>query len=445
MRRLVSKPQPLLRVVIDARMSDGVSGGVQQWIIGLASALSRLDDGSEEYLFLVQKGHHAWLTPYLAGPCRLFPDRGDATAFAKLTAGVVAARRPQAPTNRLVRLARRLRRRLRRRLTTSKVVRQLSSKVALSSIDVDLIRARTDVMHFPRQSAFATSVPSIYQPWDLQHLHLPEFFSPEIRAGRESTYRALCEQASLVVVATRWVKDDVCAQYRIAPDRVAVVNPPPVTIAYIEPGPDEEALISARLGLPDRYAFYPSQLWGHKNHERLFEALRRLRDRGLDVPLVCSGYLNERYHVLLDLLDHLGIRDQVRFLGYVNATEMKVLYRNATLLAFPSLYEGWGLPILEAFAEGVPVACSNVTSLPDLVGDAALVFDPTDATQIAAAIERLWVDDALGRELVERGRTRLGQFDWQQTALLMRAHYRRVAGRKLSADEMRLVTAQPVV
>jgi glycosyltransferase involved in cell wall biosynthesis len=419
-------------------MTDGVSGGVQQWIIGLASALSGLEDGSEEYLFLVKKGDEAWLTPYLAGRCRLFPDRVGVAPSPALRASAVS-RTGGRRAHPLVRFARRLRRGLRARLTRTRVERPRSR------LDMELIAARTAVMHFPRQSAFATSVPSIYQPWDLQHLHFPEFFSPESRAGREATYRSYCDQAALIIVATRVIKDDLCAQYGIAPDRVAVVNPPPVTVAYVEPPADEAAQVAARLALPDRYAFYPAQLWGHKNHERLFEALRLLRDRGVVVPLVCSGHLNERHQVLLEVLDRLGVRDQVRFLGYVSATEMKVLYRNAALLVFPSLYEGWGLPIVEAFAEGVPVACSNVTSLPDLVGDAALIFDPTETAQIASAIERLWVDEALRRGLVERGRIRLGLFDWHRTALLMRAHYRRVAGRKLTADETRLVSEQSAV
>ena len=152
---------------------------------------------------------------------------------------------------------------------------------------------------------------------------------------------AMHGDAPLIVVATQWVKDDVCARYGIAPKRVAVVNPPPVTVAYGPPEPNEESAIAARLGLPARYAFYPAQTWGHKNHERLFEALRQLRDRGIEVPLVCSGHRNARHPEVMRSAAALHIAGQVTFLGFLSPTEIQVVYRRATMLVFPSLFEGW--------------------------------------------------------------------------------------------------------
>jgi Glycosyltransferase len=149
--------------------------------------------------------------------------------------------------------------------------------------------------------------------------------------------------------------------------------------------------------------------------------------------------------MLVQLSEELGLEEQIRFLGYVNPTEIQVLYRRATALVFPSLYEGWGLPIVEAFAAGLAVACSNTTSLPELVGDAALVFDPHDRADIATAIEQLWTDEALRASLVERGRSRVAQFDWDRTARTMRAYYRRVAGQRLDPVDLALVDADPIV
>lgn len=416
-------------------MADGRSGGVQQWVIGLAAALSRLDDGTEDYRFLVNEGHEAWLTPYLGGRCRLlaYP------ATLAPESGPRVERRARPRRGRRARLVGILWRIRRRRFVTRTPIH------AVSPFDRTIKEAGTDVMHFTRQSASTTTVPSIYQPWDLQHLHLPQFFAPDALKARDATYRAFCAQAALIVVATTWVKDDVSAQYDIAPERIAVVNPPPVTEAYVPPAPEEVSAIAARLGLPDRYAFYPAQTWGHKNHERLFEALRRLRDRGIEVPLVCTGHQSDRYPALMRLAAELGIDGQILFLGFLSSTEIQVVYRRATCLVFPSLYEGWGLPILEAFGADLPVACSNVTSLPALVGDAAVVFEPTDPGAIASAIERLWVDDALRSELVERGRARTRQFDWHRTALTMRAHYRRLAGRESDPRDLGLLAAEPLV
>jgi glycosyltransferase involved in cell wall biosynthesis len=384
-----------LRVVIDARIRAEVSGGVQQWIIGLAHAIADLD-GPEEYLFLVESPVDHWLAPYLRGRCRFLPR----------TAAPKAGRR--------ARWIRSLRRRLR-------------GPTPKRTWDGTIHEARADVVHFPTQIAFRTSIPSIYQPWDLQHVHLPEFFTPEAIAARELAYRTYCAQAALVVTASSWVKEDLIREYGIAADRIAVVNVPPAIEAYPEPTPAETSAITTRLSLLETFVFYPAQTWGHKNHLRLFEALASLRTAGVTVPLICTGHLNESYPALAAAAERLGIADQVRFLGFVEPAEVRVLYSSARALVYPSLFEGWGLPILEAFASDLPVACSNVTSLPELVGDAAIVFDPYDTTAIADAIARLWTDDGLAAELRIRGRARLADFDWHRTALTMRDLYRKVA------------------
>jgi glycosyltransferase involved in cell wall biosynthesis len=309
------------------------------------------------------------------------------------------------------------------------------SSAVLSSGHETIARHGADVMHFTRQMAFATSVPSIYQPHDLQHVHLPEFFTERERERRDREYRAFCAQAALVVAPTNWVRADLIEQYGLDPEKVVVVNQPPVTVAYEPPGVDESAAIAARLALPDRYLLYPAQTWVHKNHERLFEAIAALRAKGLRVPVVFSGRQTERFESLTALAHDLSIEDQLLFLGFVDTREVQVLYARAAGLIFPSLYEGWGMPVVEAFAAGIPVATSNVTSLPALAGDAAILFDPHDPSRIAEAIERLWSDGELAERLVERGRARARLFDWRHTALVLRAHYRRIAGRSLDAAD----------
>jgi glycosyltransferase involved in cell wall biosynthesis len=428
-------------VLIDARLPDERSGGVQQWVIGLASALGKLD-GADEYRFLMNAGQEGWLAPYLAGPCSVYV---EATSTAE-TAAEPAAKPAGARAGFEVR---RIRRALAMRLPLLGILWRAATRREpahkRSPMDRIAARAGAHVVHFPVQSASVTRVPSIYQPWDLQHLHLPQFFTEAQLVGRERRYRAFCLQAALVVVATKWVKADVSRQLGIPIERIAVVNPGPAIDAYVPPTTVNEASITERLGLPDRYIFYPAQAWGHKNHERLLDALSLLRDRGVVVSLVCSGYRNERYPVVLRYAEELRLEAQVRFIGYVGPTEIQVVYRRATALVFPSLYEGWGLPILEAFSAGLAVACSNVTSLPELVRDAAIVFDPFEANAIASAVERLWTDDQLRARLVERGRARAAQFDWNRTARLMRAHYRRVARRYLDADDLELIAADPLV
>jgi glycosyltransferase involved in cell wall biosynthesis len=428
--------------VIDVRTVDDSSGGIQQWVIGLAAALSNLSYRSEEYLFLVNEGQGDWLLPYLGGRCKVVVQRKVNVATPAMTpAPALDAGHPRRRSGLGARFP--VLRTIRRRVLGRKP--GAARPPRLSPFDETMADLDADVVHFPKQSASTTTLPNIYQPWDLQHRHLPEFFSAEVLEQRDATYRRYCAQATLIIVSTTWTRDDVAAEYGIAPERIAAIHPPPPTRMYVQPTPDAEESIATRLGLPARFALYPALAWPHKNHERLFEALGMLRDRGIEVPLVCSGHRNDRYPALMQRAGELGIESLVTFPGFLTEAEIQVVYRRATMLVFPSLYEGGSFPILEAFAAGLPVACSNVTSLPALVGDAAIVFEPTDPAAIAAAIERLWFDEALAGQLVERGRARVLQFDWDRTARLMRAHYRRIGSRRLTAAERRLLAAPPLV
>ncbi len=421
-------PKRGLRVVLDARVWDRASGGVQQWVLGLAAAFSALEPNGDEYLFLVDPGHEAWLRPFVSDPCRIVltqapPYRASVAAVRSWIGKRLPALRAVWRRNRGTRFP--------------------STAIPISDGTVERLGA--DIVHFTFQDGFITSVPSLYQPWDLQHLHLPEFFSATDHARREVIYRAFCAQAATVVTASKWVKRDLVAQYGIAADRIAVVNVPPVTSAYSEPTLETVASMRGRRQIPDPFLFYPAQPWPHKNHARLFQALGRLRASGLRIRLVCSGERNEHYPAVLRAAEEAGIRDDVDFLGFVSPTEVAALYGSAHALVFPSLFEGWGMPILEAFRAGLPVACSNATSLPDLVGDAALVFDPHDEKAIAGAIRRLWTDDALATRLADLGRQRVERFSWERTALILRAHYRQIANAPLDDDDRELLTAEPLV
>ncbi|MGZ6273306.1 MAG: glycosyltransferase family 4 protein, partial [Candidatus Limnocylindrales bacterium] len=196
-------PAPV-RVCLDAHLVSGAFGGVEQVIIGLADGLSRLTDSPDEYLFLVDWDNQNWLKPYVGGPCRLL------IADRSVTGGRGGF---------LGKQQRRLAWYLGRRGASP------AETVAsdLPSADPAVERARVDVMHFTMQVGFRTSIPSIYQPWDLQHLHLPQFFTPETIARREFAYRALCDQAATVVVMSSWVKRDIVEKYSLPEDKVRVV------------------------------------------------------------------------------------------------------------------------------------------------------------------------------------------------------------------------------
>jgi glycosyltransferase involved in cell wall biosynthesis len=416
-----------LRIGVDARLADGRSGGIQQFVIGLASGLSRLRDGDEEYVFLAYREDGGWLEPYVRGPSRILwlqsAAPGTSPSRAQRLRLALGERAPA---------VRALWRTVRPRLAPQ--------VVEVPASDGTIEEAGIDLMHFTFQAAFTTSLPSVYQPWDLQHVHLPEFFSEADRRWRDVTYKAFCEQARLVVVASSWTKQDLVDRYGIDARKIAVVGVPAVTSAYETPAPEALEQVRHAFSLPPRFIYFPAQTWAHKNHLRLLAALRMLRDeRGMDVRLVCTGAQNAHFRRIQAEVRRLGLHRNVQFIGFVDPVQVRALYVLARAMVFPSLFEGWGLPVLEAFEAGLPVACSTVTSLPDLAGDAALLFDPTDVTAIAESVARLWSDDALCRTLASRGQAVAARYTWDRTARTFRALYRLVGGRPLAEEDRTLI------
>ena len=259
-----------------------------------------------------------------------------------------------------------------------------------------------------------------------QHLHLPEFFEPAAIRIRETTYRQLCEQASMVAVATDWVKRDIVRQYGLPDEKVEVIPLAPILGAYPAPGPGDLAATSRRLSLPDRFVLYPALTWEHKNHIALLEALAELNADGLRVPLVCSGSLTDHHARIAERATQLGVAGQVTWVGFIPTATLRCLYGLASAVVVPTLFEAASAPVWEAFQAGVPVACSTVTSLPEQVRDAAILFDPRDVSGMAAAVRRLWTDPDLADALVARGHERIAALSWDRTARTFRDHYRRI-------------------
>ena len=177
---------------------------------------------------------------------------------------------------------------------------------------------------------------------------------------------------------------------------------------------------------------YAGNVKPHKNLERLIEAFHLVRDRGLDhLKLVLIGDDISKYTALRRAVHRHQLHKYVRFLGYLPEETLAVMYRLAGVFVFPSLYEGFGLPPLEAMASGTPVVTSNVSSLPEVAGDAAVLVDPYDPRAIADGIYRVLTDQRLRAELTRHGLARASQFSWEKSVRRVREIYGQV-GRSLS-------------
>jgi len=284
-------------------------------------------------------------------------------------------------------------------------------------------RAGVDVLHSlgstaPGWGSFARVV-TVH---DLIYRHYPEAHFGLRTLGMRVLVPLAARRADRVIADSRATRDDLVALLGVPPGRIDVV---PLGLGA-EPGPGTpEPQLRTRLGLGSRRVLLSvSAKRPHKNLMRLLEALARIPGARRPV-LVLPGYRTEHEAELRARAGALGIAADVVFLEWLSAEDLEGLYGLAAAFVFPSLYEGFGLPVLEAMARGVPVACSDRSSLPEVAGDAALLFDPERPEEIAAAVERLLVDPGLAARLREAGRARAAAFTWSATARATLRSYRR--------------------
>jgi glycosyltransferase involved in cell wall biosynthesis len=430
-----------LNVAIDAPVMPETGAGVAQFIGSLISALGQLQDGSETYTIIAGSQEQLKWLRSCGGANQQFVlkaplssrgeamDRNGHITFPDLLKRAVGPLLPAA-------------RYIQRLLSVPVPPVPPRSWPEVPVSDGFYERLGCDVIHIPLQNFVLCALPIVYNPHDLQHLHYPQFFTPATIAWRETIYPAGCHFAHTVAVGSQWIKDDIVRQYRIAPEKVQVIPEGPPTELYPEPSEDLLAKVKNKYQLQQPFALYPAVTWQHKNHLRLVEALAYLRGKhGLTIQVVFTGSHDGNFWRTIEArVDELKLRSQVRFLGFVPAEELRAIYRLSQFLVVPSLFEAISLPIFEAWLDGVPVACSNATALPDQVMDAALLFEPRDVGSIANAIEEMATNTELQRKLRERGYRRLKDFDWQRTARAYRAVYRRAAGCSLTEEDRWLLT-----
>ncbi len=416
-----------MRVAINAQLTPGRNaGGVERFVMGLVYSLGQLDDGPEEYVVISHWQDRNWLEPYLGANQRIvLGPRPSHAESMKHSMG-----RLRRPMGRLWRTVRRL-------VHASSTSHRFTVPDSHGFYESQGV----DVVHFPYQSFVRCNLPIIFTPHDLQHLHYPQFFTQEETAWRESIYPTGCREAHAVAVESLWIKHDITRQYGIDPEKIYVI-PFGAPTELWEPTAETNRIdLRRKFQLPDVFALYPAETWAHKNHIRLLEAIALLRDQdGLIVNLVCTGKQNDYWATIQKRLRELNLGGQVRFPGFIDPIELRTLYRMAQFLVFPSLFEGGGFPVLEAFREEMPVTCSTVTSLPEYGGDAVLLFDPNSVESIAAAMAKMARDAELRALLIQRGKERIRLFTWARTAKTYRALYRKLGRRPLSDEERYLLT-----
>ncbi len=295
-----------------------------------------------------------------------------------------------------------------------------------------------DLLHFPatRVRPFPRTTPFVVTMFDLQERFFPGFFSWRERLARHADNRRATAGALGVIAPTAFTAATLRRAYRVQSDRLSVV-PVGVGDRFREDAErGERDRLRERYGLPEAFALYPANPWPHKNHARLFEAVGIAGQRlGRSLPVVCTGRLTGEGRSVSDIAAAAGLPPgQVLDLGFVEEPDIPGLYRQARLLVFPSLFEGYGMPILEAMACGCPVVASAASCLPEVGADAARFFDPTDVRDMAEAMCDVWAEGRLRQELVQAGLRRAQGLRWRSVVpALMAAYEKALHGRSAPA------------
>jgi glycosyltransferase involved in cell wall biosynthesis len=263
--------------------------------------------------------------------------------------------------------------------------------------------AGLDALHFPLTVMIprTSGVPTATTVLDVQHEFLPEFFSRAELRYRRAAYGWSVRRSRLIVTISKHAAQTIVERLGVPESRVRPIHL----------GIDHSAFHTADEPRQN-FLLYPARPWPHKNHDRLFEAFRVLRRSYPELELVVTSY-------------DRPVPEGVRSPGHVSRDELIRLYRQAAALVFPSLYEGFGQPPLEAMACGCPVACSNVASLPEVVGDAARLFDPTSVEEMVDAVEYVLAN---ADDLRRLGLRRAAAFTWEATAREHERIYAELAG-----------------
>jgi alpha-1,3-rhamnosyl/mannosyltransferase len=273
--------------------------------------------------------------------------------------------------------------------------------------ELDLVHHMNAVLPLVRRA------PGVVTVHDLQPFDLPQNFHPVKRRYVHATVPRSVRGAEMVITPSEFVRQGVIDRFGVAPDKVRTtrwgVDAPreaDVTVGQVQD----------RYGLSPRWFVLNAMTWPHKNHALLVQAFATVAAKEHDVTLVLTGGAAQQEEAIASAIDHLGLRGRVRRTGRIPRSDLLAVLRGATALTFPSRYEGFGLPVLEAMSLGTPVIAADTTSIPEVAGDAAVLLDPDDVDAWSAAMLELLGDEAARARLVEAGRRRVAEFSWATTA-----------------------------
>ena len=286
-------------------------------------------------------------------------------------------------------------------------------------LDLYLNRPRPDIFFTPSHYAPRFSpVPTVISVMDLSYYHYPELFKESDLYQLKNWTNYSIKNAKAVITISKSSKNDIIKLYGIPENRVFIAYPGVKPVVDLIPHVYPMSELQARYQINKRYILFVGTIQPRKNIERLIKAYSKLiEDKNYhDIQLVIVGKKGWLYESIINTPESLGIKDKVLFLDFVPDEDLPLLYKGAICFVLPSLYEGFGLPILEAMKYGCPVITSNVSSMPEAGGDAALYVDPLDVDDITDKLKKIAGNQKLRGEMIEKGIKQASKFSWEKTA-----------------------------
>lgn len=257
-------------------------------------------------------------------------------------------------------------------------------------------------------------VPSAFTIPDMQHEYFPEFFDAGTLSWRKKYFQASVDKSNIIFTLSENSRNDIIRFLEVSPEKIKVIHLD--SPSWFNENKHIGTKITNKKLEKSEYLFYPANTWPHKNHLRLLEAFNRIKSKITNINLLFSGYPHQADKIIHEFINKHQLKTRVHFLGYVRREEIPSIYHNALGLVFPSLFEGFGIPIIEAFRSGCPVLCANNSSLTEVGGDAVLYFDGLSISEISNSILRFVSDPNLRKQLIKKGYERAKKFSYEETA-----------------------------
>ena len=269
--------------------------------------------------------------------------------------------------------------------------------------------SQIDLLHVPFQYSpiYNSDVPVIITMHDIQEYHYPEYFSSFQKLHRKINNINAMNESNHIIVSFDHIKNDLLKHFSIDESKISICPPPFAEEWFLSENFTKKETLSEKYGLSKNFLLYPAATWQHKNHINLIRAVAKLNEDDFELNLICTGNKTDYYKIIEEEIGKLNLKNNIKFLGIVSEEDLIGLYKAASLVVIPTLYEAGSGPLYEAMRYSAPVICSDVTSLPETMGNDKFIFNPDNVDEMTSLTRKMLTENEFRNENLENSRRRM--------------------------------------